>query len=59
MVAPGAALRARADAAAPGIVLLGVPGCGGLRTVYNLLSATAIGFIVAGGAWVAAGRDHA
>jgi hypothetical protein len=43
----------------PGIVLLGVPGCGGLCTLYNLLSATGIGTIVAGGAWLATGRDHA
>ena len=42
-----------------GIILLGVPGCGGMCTVYNLLSATTIGFIVAAGAWLATGRHHA
>jgi len=42
-----------------GIILLGVPGCGGMCTVYNLTSATTIGFAVAGGAWLATGRHHA
>jgi len=42
-----------------GIILLGVPGCGGMCTVYNLLSATTIGFVVAGGAWLATARHHA
>jgi len=36
----------------PGIVLLGVPGCGGMCTVYNLLTATVIGLVVAGAAEV-------
>jgi hypothetical protein len=40
----------------PGIVLLGVPGCGGMCTVYNLLTATVIGFVVAGGAEVVTAR---
>ena len=43
----------------PGIILLGVPGCGGMCTVYNLLTATTIGFVVAGGAWMITGRHHA
>jgi hypothetical protein len=42
-----------------GIILLGVPGCRGMCTFYNQLSATIIGFSVAGVAWLATGRDHA
>ena len=42
-----------------GIILLGVPGCGGMCTVYNLLSATTIGFSIAGLAWLLTGRNHA
>lgn len=42
-----------------GIILLGVPGCQGMCTFYNQLSATIIGFSVAGVAWLATGRDHA
>ena len=42
-----------------GIILLGVPGCAGMCTFYNQLSATIIGFSVAAGAWLLTGRNHA
>lgn len=42
----------------PGIVLLGVPGCGGMCTVYNLLTSTGIGAVVGGAAFALTGRHH-
>jgi hypothetical protein len=41
-----------------GLFLLATPGCGGSCTFWNMTSATLIGTVTAGLAWLVTGKNH-